>query len=67
MHSRAVLFTQRIDGTVILLLPSQSVDQDGVAEGHGHHHQGKHGKERHGRFAEASEAGEASVNEVASE
>ena len=66
MQSRAVFFTtDGVDVAGVLLLSSQGVDQDGLAEGHGHHHhQGEHNKERHGHFDEAGEAG---VAEVASE
>ena len=57
MHSRAVLFTEGINVAGVLLLPSQGVDQDGLTEGHGHHHhQGEQNKERHDHFDEVDEA-----------
>ena len=60
MRSWAVFFTGRIDAAVVLLIPSQSVDQDGIAEGHGHHHhEREQNKERHGHFDEATKAVEA--------
>ena len=62
MPSWAVFFTKGIYSAVVHLVPSQGVDQDGLAEGHGHHrhYQGEHNKERHGHFDEAGEAVEAS-------
>ena len=69
MKTRAVLFTEGINVAGVHLVPSQGVDQDGLAEGHGHHDH-EHNKERHGHFAEvgeAVEAGEDGVAEVASE
>ena len=69
MPSWAVFFTKGIYSAVVHLVPSQGVDQDGLAEGHGHHrhYQGEHNKERHGHFDEAGEAVEAGVAEVVSE
>ena len=71
MQSRAVFFTKGIDVAGVLLVPSQGVDQDGITEGHGHHHHPReHNKERHGHFDEAGVADEAVVTgeaEVASE
>ena len=64
MPSWTVFFTEGINIAGVLLLPSQGVDQDGITEGHGHHHhQREHSKERH--FDEAGVAGEASEDGVA--
>ena len=68
MPSWAVFFTKGINVAGVHLVPSQGVDQDGLAKGHGHHHHHhEHNKERHGHFDEAGESGEACVAEVASE